>query len=159
MGKELDPSVDASMTARHWWGEDAVRMLPGEQGGATVFEVRFWDGCRHLGHTDAAYLSVFERVDDLVASPHPERRSVFVAEHCARMGAVVRVVASNLDGVAAAELRDELMLQAPDGLRNVGEASLEARECYLSEVPAQPLVMSFAEWVKTREEPETEGED
>ena len=156
MDKELNPSVDPSMTARHWWREDAVRMLPGEQGGATVFEIRFWDGCRYLGHTER---NLFERVDDLVASPFDERRSAFVAEHCARMGSVVRCIASGLDGVAAAELRDELVLQAPDGLRNVGEASLEARECYLSEVPAQPLVMSFAEWVKTREEPETEGED
>ena len=99
------PSVDASMTTRAWWFEDAVRMLPGELGGATVFEIRFWDGCRYLGHTDS---SVFECVDDLVASPFGERRSAFVAEHCARMGSVVRVVASDLDPAAAAELRDEI---------------------------------------------------
>ena len=112
-------SVDASMTAGSWWREDAGLRLPGEEASATVFEVRFWDGCRYLGHTDEVTPTAFERVDDLVASPHPERRSVFVAEHCARMGAVVRVVASNLDGVAAAELRDELVRTAPEGMRRV----------------------------------------
>ena len=150
---------DPSTAARQWWREDASRLLPGEVQGVTVFEIRFWDGCRHLDHTDGVAQTVFERVDDLVASPHPERRSFFVADHCARMGAVVRVVSSNLDAAAAAELRDELVLQAPDVMRRVDEASLEARECYLSEVPPDPLVMSFAEWVKTREEPSTEGTD
>ena len=145
------------MTAVAWWREDASWLLPGEQGGATVFEIRFWDGCRHLAHTDAAALSVFERVDDLVASPVSERRSIFVADHCARMGSVVRVVASNLDAAAAA-LQDELVRNAPEGMREVAEASPEARECFLSEVPAEPLRMSFAEWVKTREEGEPEGE-
>ena len=149
-------SVDSSMTARDWWREDAAMVIPGERGGVTVFELAFWDGCRHLDHTDS---TVFERVDDLVASPFDERRSAFVAEHCARMGAVVRVVASNLDGVAAAELRDELVLHAPEGMRRVDGVGLEARECFLSEVPPDPLVMSFAEWVKTREEGETKGAD
>ena len=154
------PSVDPSMTARDWWrDEDASGLLPREQGGVTVFEVAFWDGCKHLGHTDAVTPSVFERVDDLVASPHPERRSVFVSDHCARMGAVVRCIASGLDPVAAADLREELVAHAPDGLRNLDEASLEARECFLSEVPAEPVRMSFAEWAKTREEGETKGED
>ena len=134
-------------------------LLPGEAQGVTVFEVRFWDGCRHVGYTDAAAPTVFERVDDLVASPHPERRSPFVADHCGRMGSVVRVVASGLDLVAAAELRDELVRNAPGGLRKVDEASLEAQACFLSEVPAEPMRMSFAEWVKMREEPETGGAD
>ena len=49
------PSVDACMTAGHWWGEEAVRMLPGEKGGVTVFELRFWDGCRVFGHTDSGW--------------------------------------------------------------------------------------------------------
>ena len=148
------PSSGALMTARHWWREDVVRMLPGEKGGSTVFEISFWDGCRYVGHTDS---TVFECVDDLVASPLDERRSAFVAEHCARMGSVVRCIASDLDGVAAAELRDELVLGAPDVMRRVDEASLEARECFLAEVAAEPLRMSFAEWVKTREEGEPGG--
>ena len=109
----------------------------------------------YLGHTER---NLFKRVDDLVASPFDERRSAFVAEHCARMGSVVRCIASDLDGVAAAELRDELVLQAPDVMRRVDEASLEARDCFLAEVPAEPLRMSFAEWVKTREEGEPGGE-
>ena len=114
-----------------------------------MFEIRFWDGCRYVGHTE---MTVFERVDALVASPWDERRSRFVAEHCARMGAVVRCIASNLDVGAAAELRDELVLQAPDVMRRVDEASLEVRHCFLAEVPADPVRMSFAEWVKTRED-------
>ena len=150
---------DPSTAARQWWREDASRLLPGEEAGVSVFEVRFWDGCQHLGHTDAVAPTVFERADDLIASPHPERQSFFVADHCARMGSVVRVVASNLNPAAAAELRDELVAHAPDGLRNVDEGSLEARECFLSEVPAEPVRMTFAEWAKSREEPETEGAD
>ena len=79
------PSIDASMTARHWWREDGSMLLPGEKGGSTVFEISFWDGCRYVGHTET---TVFECADDLVASPWDERRSRFVAEHCARMGYV-----------------------------------------------------------------------
>ena len=101
---------------------------------------------------------MFERVDDLVASPLDERRSLFVAGHCTRMGSVVRCIASGLDEVAAAELRDELLLQAPDAMRRVNEASLEVAECFLAEVAAEPARMSFAEWIKTNEEPDTEGE-
>ena len=142
------PSSDALMTARHWWREDAARMLPGEKGGSTVFEISFWDGCRYVGHTDS---TVFECVDDLVASPLYERRSAFVAEHCARMGSVVRCIASDLDGVAAAELRDELVLQAPDAMRRVDGVGLEVPGCFLAEVPVEPVRMSFAEWIKTRE--------
>ena len=148
------PTFDVSMTAGHWWRDDG-QLLPGEEGGATVFEIRFWDGCRHLGHTE---MTVFECVDDLVASPWDGRRSVFVAEHAARMGSVVRIVASNFDAVAAAELRDELVRTAPEGTQIVDGTSLEVRGCYLSEVPLEPLRISFAEWMKTREEPETEGE-
>ena len=138
-------AFDVSMTADHWW-RDGGQLLPGEQGAVTVFEIRFWDGCRHLGHTD---MTVSECVDGLVASPWDERRSVFVAEHAARMGSVVRVVASNLTAIAAAELRDELVRTAPEGVQNVDGSALEARECFLSEVPAEPLRMTFAEWMKT----------
>ena len=101
---------------------------------------------------------MFERVDDVVASPLDERRSRFVAEHCARMGSVVRCIASNLEVGAAAELRDELVRTAPEVMRRVDEASLEARECFLAEVAAEPVRMSFVEWIKTREECETGGE-
>ena len=135
-------------------------VLPGEVPcGVTVFEISFWDGCKHLAHTDAVAPTVFERVDDLMASPFHERQSAFVAGHAARMGSVVRCVASDLDLVAAAELRDELVRTAPEGMQNVGGTSLEARECFLSEVPAEPMRMSFAEWVKTREEGAPEGKD
>ena len=73
------------------------------------------------------------------------------------MGSVVRAVASDLDPAAAAELRDELVRNAPEGMREVDEASLSARHCFLAEVPANPVRMSFAEWVKTREEGELGG--
>ncbi len=150
----LDRSADLGLFASDWWQENDGRLLPGEAGGVTVFVVEFQDGCRYLGHTDPTDSSVFERMDDLVASPLDERRSVFVAEHCARMGSVVRCIASNLDVAAAAALRDELVLKAPDVMRKVDEASLEARECFLAEVATEPVRMSFAEWVKTREEGE-----
>ena len=94
------PSIDASMTARHWWREDGSMLLPGEKGGSTVFEISFWDGGRYVGHPET---TVFECVDDLVASPWDERRSRFVAEHCARLGSVLRRIASGLEMVAAAE--------------------------------------------------------
>ena len=149
------PAIDASMTARHWWREDGSMLLPGEKGGSTVFEISFWDGCRYVGHTET---TVFEYADDLVASPWDERRSRFVAEHCARMGSVVRCIASGLEVVAAAELRDELVANGPDGLGKVDKASLEARDCFLAEVPVEPVRMSFADWVKTREEGEPRGE-
>ena len=155
MAMKADSFADPSETARQWWREDAAMLLPEERGGETVFEIRFWDGYRYIGHTDS---SVFERVDNLVASPYAERRSVFVGEHCARMGSVVRVVASGLDEAAAAELRDEMTLQAPEAMQRVDEASLQAPECFLAEVPAEPARITFAEWAKTSEEPETEGE-
>ena len=150
----LDRSADLGLFASDWWQENDGRLLPGEADGVTVFVVEFQDGCRYLGHTDSTDSGVFERVDDLVASPLDERRSVFVAEHCARMGSVVRCIASNLDVAAAAALRDEPVLKAPDVMRKVDAASLEARECFLAEVATEPVRMSFAEWVKTREEGE-----
>ena len=153
-----DRSVDASMADGHWWRTDVVFLLPGEvEGGVTVFETRFWDGCCYIGYTDTA-LTVFESVDDLVASPFAERQSTFVADHCARMGSVVRIVASGLDVGMAVELRDELVRGAPEGMRTIDAAGLEARECFLLEVPAEPLVMTFSEWLKTRPEGEPEGE-
>ena len=152
-------SVDVFESAKRWWSEDGALVLPGEEeGGVTVFEVRFWDGCCFLGHTDTACLSVFERLDDLIASPWHERQSAFVASHVARMGAVVRVIASSLGAVAAAELRDELVRTAPEGMEDVDGSGLEARECFLSTVPVEPVRMSFAEWMKTREDAGSEGE-
>ena len=161
-GSELDGFPDrcgdAFMDAVSWWREAGNRLLPGERGGSggfTLFQVCIGDGCNYLGHTDS---SVFECVDDLVASPFDERRSVFVSDHCSRMGSVVMVVASNLDAVAAGELRDELVRTAPEGMQNVGGSGLEARECFLAEVPAEPVRLTFAEWMKTREEPEPKEE-
>ena len=73
------------------------------------------------------------------------------------MGAVVRVIASSLGAVAAAELRDELVRTAPEGMEDVDGSGLEARECFLSTVPVEPVRMSFAEWMKTREDAGSEG--
>ena len=147
--------VEMNLVAKEWWSGADTRLLPGEEGGVTVFAILFWDGCQYLRLTDS---DVFERVDDLVASHLYERQSSFVAEHCGRMGAVVRVVASGLDVVAAAELRDELVAQAPDEMRRVNSDLLEAPDCFLAEVAAEPVRMTFAEWAKTREEGEKTGE-
>ena len=153
----MDGQEDIDGVAEDWWQDEAVRLLPGEYGGVTVFEIVFWDGCRYIGHTDSTDACVFERVDDLVASPLGERRNLFVAEHCARMGSVVRCIASNLDSHAAANLRHELVFAAPDSMERVDEASLEVRECFLAQVPTEPVRMSFAEWAKTREDREIGG--
>lgn len=150
------PSVDGRMTASDWWSGADVRLLPGEGGGATVFEISFSDGCRYIGHTE---MTVFGRVDDLVASPWDERRNDFVADHCARMGSVVRVVRSGLNLDAATELQNELVRTAPEGMESSDGTSLEARDCFLLEVPGDPVKMTFAEWITKQEEPETGGED
>ena len=131
------------------------RLLPGEEGGSTVFEIQFWDGCC-ISYTAA--LTVLERVDELVASSFAERQSTFDVEHCARMGSVVRVVASSLEMVVAAELRNELVRIAPEGMRKVDEASPERPECVPAEVPAEPVSTTFGEWVKTRDKDESEGQ-
>ena len=150
MKPDMKPDrFDASEIARQWWLERDCR-LPGE-GGITVFEVAFWDGCRYVGYMDAAVTNVFECVDDLVASPIDERRSVFVADHCARMGSVVRCIASNLEISAAAELREDLVSQAPDGVKKLGRGALAGEDCFLAETVREPVRRSFAEWAKTRE--------
>ena len=127
----MDPDrpVDVSEVGRQWWLHADSRRLAGEDV-VTVFEVLFWDGCRHFGYPDATMPSVMDCIDALIASPFREQRNAFVGEHCARMGSVVRIVSAGVDPVVAKELRDELVTQAPDAMRRVYEGSLEAPECF-----------------------------
>ena len=55
------------------------------------------------------------------------------------------------------ELRDELVRTALKDAKRWRKC-LEARECFLAEVPAEPVRLTFAEWMKTREEPEPKEE-
>ena len=89
-----DRFVDAFMTTRHWWGEDDSRLLPGEEGGSTVFVVGFADGCRYCGYTSGG---VFSRLGELMGGPFDSGSSDFVVEHGRRMVYLVRCVASGMD--------------------------------------------------------------
>ena len=55
--------VDMFVTAQNWWREDDSRLLPGEEGGTTVFLVEFADGCRYCGHTSGGVFSPVARAD------------------------------------------------------------------------------------------------
>ena len=103
-----DGLVDASAFAAEWWGSAEGRRLPGEAAAFTVFAIEFWDGCRYVGVTD---MSILDAVDDLVASPFLERRSLFVSDHCGQMGYVVRCVASDVAQDLAEQLRSALVEQ------------------------------------------------
>ena len=82
-------TVDAAAFVTEWLETANGRRLPGEEGGCSVFAIQFWDGCRYFGVTD---MSILEAVDDLVASPFLDRRSLFASDHCGQMGYVVRCV-------------------------------------------------------------------
>ena len=160
MGKKLqidgvpDRSADLGLLARDWWQENDGRLLPGEAGGITVFAIEFWDGCRVFDYTPGA---VFERVSELGCGPVAVWRNNFVVEHSREMAYVVRCVASDLARAAALELVNRLVVAAPGGMLPLGGGVLERRECFLGEHAPEPVTMSFAEWVKTREAAETRG--
>ena len=152
MDKELKkegvpgPSVDASMTARHWWQESDGPLLPGEIDGVTVFEILFQDECRYFGFTGT---SVFERLVELSNGLVDVRSNSFVSEHCRQMSYVVRCVASNLDRGGARELRELLVAEAPDGGLRIDGTTVMSAVCWLKEGEDDVEVMSFAEWAKT----------
>ena len=58
--------VDMFVTTQNWWREEDSRLLPGEEGGTTVFLVEFADGCRYCGHTSER---VFSRLRELMGGP------------------------------------------------------------------------------------------
>ena len=91
--RELLNYRDAFKFARDWWHDDPVCLLPGEEGGHTVFVIEFYDGCKYFGYTRK---SVVARVASLMSVPY-----------------VVRCVASNMDQRQGRQLRDLLVARAP----------------------------------------------
>ena len=91
-------------------------------------------------------------MDDLVASPFLERRSLSVSDHCAQMGYVVRCVASGLDRKLAEQLRTDLVSRLSDD-SDPNETGVVAGDgCVFAEVPKAPVRMSIGEWMQAREQ-------
>ena len=70
--------IDSSAVVAQWWADDDVRLLPGEEGGTSVFVVEYEDGCRYLGYTGR---SVVRRLSELMAGPFVRGSDAFVREH------------------------------------------------------------------------------
>ena len=122
--------IDAFMTARHWWLEDDSRLLPGEEGGSTVFVVDFADGCRYCGYTSGR---VFSRLGELMGGPFDSGSSDFVIEHGRRMVYLVRCVASGMDERKGAGPAQPAGLgRAPDAWAGSNGTTLEYAGCWLS---------------------------
>ena len=131
--------------AKEWW-RDGAMLLPGEAGGATVFEILYQDGCRHFGFTG---MPVFDRLGELSSGVLDVRSSTFVTDHCRQVAYVVRCVASNLDRARARELRELLVAEAPDGALRIDGTTVMAPDCWVQDNDDRVDVMSFAEWAKT----------
>ena len=96
--------------ARDWWHDDPVCLLPGEEGGHTVFVIEFYDGCKYFGYTRK---SVVARVASLMSESGGWGSNAFVREHGGSVPYVVRCVASNMDQRQGRQLRDLLVARAP----------------------------------------------
>ena len=143
-----DGFADLGLLASDWWQEHDGRPLPGEAGGITVFTIDFWDGCRFFDYTRG---SVFGRLSELMGGPLDRGSDGFVREHGRRMAYLVQCVASELERSRARELRDELVSQAPVGVYWADGATVTTFRCWLREGETDAQVMSFGEWMKTRE--------
>ena len=154
ISRMLPSPADQNTISIDWSNDDSGRLLPGEEGGFTVYGVEFWDRCRFFDYTEG---SVFERVSELGFGPVEVWRNQFVAAHMVEMAYVVRCVASDLAVADALELVTRLVLAAPGGMELRGSGALEHPECFLGEHALEPVTMSFGEWVKTREAAETKG--
>ena len=143
----LDRSADLGLLASDWWQENDGRLLPGEAGGVTVFEILYQDGCRYFGFTGT---SVFERLVELSNGLVDVRSNSFVGEHCRRLSYVVRCVASNLDRGTGRELRELLVSEAPDGVSRIDGTTAMSPKCWLKEGDDDVEVMTFPEWAKTK---------
>ncbi len=144
-----DGLVDASAFAAEWWGSAEGRRLPGEAAAFTIFAIEFWDGCRYVGVTE---MRILDAVDDLVASPFLERRSLFVSDHCGQMGYVVRCVASDMAQDLAEQLRSALVEQLTVDSNPNEAGTVVGDGCVFAAVPKAPIRKSFGEWVNTREQ-------
>ena len=47
----LDGSADLSLFASDWWRDDDARLLLGEEGRRTVYQIEVRDGCQYFGYT------------------------------------------------------------------------------------------------------------
>ncbi len=139
-------TVDIGLVATDWWRENGGRLLPGEGDGLTVFEVLYEDGCRYFGFTKTG---VFQRLGELSNGSLEVRSGSFVVEHCRQMYYVVRCVASGLDKRGAKELREMLVVAAPDGVARIDGTTAVSPKCWLQEDDDDVEVMTFAEWAKT----------
>ena len=123
-------------------------LLPGEDGGTTVFVVQFQDGCRYFGYTRRG---VFARLGQLFGGAHDWGSDDFVTRHCQAMAYVVRCVATNLDRYDARCLRALLVSKAPDDY-TVFNTAVVSGGCWLQagEADDDDCVeeMSFADWVE-----------
>ena len=146
---QIESTVDVAALVTEWWENADGRRLPGEEGGCTVFAVELWDGCRYFGVTD---MSILDAVDDLVASPFLERRSLFVSDHCGQMGYVVRCVGSDLAQELAEQLRADLVHQSSVDSDSNEAGVVVADGCVFAEVPKAPVRMTIGEWMKAREQ-------
>ena len=154
MHDQMEATVDAAAFVAEWWENAEGRRLPGEEGRFTVYGIEFWDGCRFFDYTQG---SVFERFSELGFGPVEVWRNNFVSEHMGQMAYVVRCVASDLTVADAAEVVNRLVVAAPGGMVPLGKGVLEHGRCFLGENAAEPVTMSFGEWVKTREMGDTGG--
>lgn len=148
MVDEVSDPVAAVASVTGWWENAEARRLPGEEGEHTVFMIEFWDGCRYFGVTSA---SILDAVDDLVASPFLDRRSLFVSDHCGRMGYVVKCVGSALAQEVAEQLRADLVRHSSDDSDSKEAGVVVGDSCVFAEVPKEPVRMSIGEWMKARE--------
>ena len=146
---QIESTVDAAAFVTEWWEHVAGRRLPGEEGGWIVFAVEFWDQCLYFGVTE---MSILDAVDDLVASPFLERRSLFVSDHCGQMGYVVRCVGSDLDQEFAEQLRSDLVHQSSVDSDSKGAGVVVGDGCVFAEVPKAPVRMSIGDWMQAREQ-------
>ena len=137
--------IDSSAVVAQWWADDDVRLLPGEEGGTSVFVVEYEDGCRYLGYTGR---SVVRRLSELMAGPFVRGSDAFVREHGQRVPYLVYCVESGLDKRQAQQLRDRLVSEAPVGVYWADGATLTTSRCRLREGEPEAEVMSFAEWAK-----------
>ena len=150
MDENREENFDAAALVAEWWENAEGRWLLGEkgEGGYTVYDVEFWDGCRFVGYTQGR---VFECVSELGFAPVVLWRNSFISEHMREMAYVIRCVASYLAVAGASELVTRLMVAASRRMTPVGKGALEHRQCFLGDNALEPVTMSFGEWVKTRE--------
>ena len=97
-------------------------------------------------------MSILDAVDDLVASPFLDRRSLFASDHCGQMGYVVSCVGSDWAQELAEQLRSDLVSQMAVDSESQEAGVVVGDGCVFAAVPKAPVRKSFGDWVKTREQ-------